>query len=88
MTGVQTCALPISGCSECNKSGYKGRSGLYELFMLDEKIKELVVKRASLSVIRNTARENGMKTLREDAMEKYKDGVTTMEEVMRVTSEE
>lgn len=75
------------GCSECSGSGYKGRIGLYELFILDEKIRELVVKRASSSVIRNTARESGMKTLREDGVLKIKEGITTVEEVLRETKE-
>ena len=76
-----------AGCSECNGSGYKGRSGLYELFILDEKMRELVVKRASLSAIRNAARENGMKTLREGGVRKIVEGITSIEEVLRETKE-
>jgi type IV pilus assembly protein PilB len=75
------------GCSECNGSGYKGRTGLYELFILDEQIRELIVKRASSSVIRIAAREKGMKTLREDGVLKVKEGITTAEEVLRETKE-
>ncbi|MBU3911011.1 MAG: type II secretion system ATPase GspE [Candidatus Omnitrophica bacterium] len=75
------------GCSECNDSGYKGRSGLYELFIFNDKIRELVAKRASLSVIRNAARENRMKTLREDGVRKIKEGITSIEEILRETKE-
>jgi len=75
------------GCSECNGSGYKGRTGLYELLVLDEKIKDLVVRRASSSIIRNTARQSNMKTLREDGVRKIKEGMTTTEEVLRETKE-
>lgn len=75
------------GCSDCNGSGYKGRTGLYELFVLDEKIRELVVGRASSSVLRNTAREAGMKTLRDAGVKKIIEGVTTIEEVLRETKE-
>ncbi|MFH1854327.1 MAG: type II secretion system ATPase GspE [Candidatus Omnitrophota bacterium] len=75
------------GCSECNGSGYKGRTGLYELLVFNEKIKELIAKRASSSIIRNLAMENGMNTLREDGVRKIKEGETTTEEVLRETKE-
>jgi type IV pilus assembly protein PilB len=75
------------GCSECNGSGYKGRSGIYELFIMDDKIRELVVRRASLAAIREAAREGGMKTLREDAISKILEGTTTVEEALRETKE-
>jgi type II secretory ATPase GspE/PulE/Tfp pilus assembly ATPase PilB-like protein len=75
------------GCLECNGSGYKGRTGIYELFIMDDKIKELVVKRASLAAIRKVAQEGGMKTLRQDAVSKILKGITTAEEVLRETKE-
>lgn len=59
-----------------------------EVLTVDDKVREMIIERASTDDIRGYAISKGMKTLREDAMEKYKDGVTTMEEVMRVTSEE
>ena len=55
---------------------------------MDDKIREMIIESASVDDIRNYAVSKGMKTLREDGMEKYKNGVTTMEEVARVTTEE
>ncbi len=75
------------GCSECNGSGYKGRAGIYELFIMDEKIRDLIVKRASSSEIRVAAQELGMKTLRQDGIAKIIAGETSVEEVLRETKE-
>ena len=75
------------GCSECNGSGYKGRAGLYELLIMDDAIRELIVKRASSATIRNKAREAGMKTLRENGVAKIIEGLTSVEEVLRETKE-
>ena len=75
------------GCSECNGSGYKGRTGLYELLIVNDKIRELVVKRESLAAVRNAAVEGGMKTLRENGLKKAMEGITTIEEVLRETKE-
>ncbi len=75
------------GCSECNGSGYKGRTGIYELFIMDEKIRGLLVKRVSSAAIRNAAQEAGMKTLREDGVAMVLEGLTTVEEVLRETKE-
>jgi type IV pilus assembly protein PilB len=75
------------GCSECNNSGYKGRTGLYELLIVNDNVRELVVKRESLAAIRNAACEAGMKTLRENGLKKVMEGITTIEEVLRETKE-
>lgn len=75
------------GCSECNGSGYKGRTGIYELFLMDDKLRELVVKRSSPAIIREAAQVSGMKTLRQDGVAKVLKGVTTAEEVLRETKE-
>lgn len=75
------------GCSECSGSGYKGRTGLYELLIVNDRIRELVVKRESLAAIRNAAAEEGMKTLRENGLKKAAKGITTIEEVLRETKE-
>jgi len=75
------------GCSECNGSGYRGRTGLYELFIVNDLIKNLIIKQENLSVIRNTACEAGMKTLLEDGFSKVIRGITTIEEVLRETKE-
>ncbi|HAZ10024.1 MAG: type II secretion system protein GspE [Omnitrophica bacterium GWA2_41_15] len=76
-----------AGCSECNSSGYKGRTGLYELLIVDDRIRDLVIKHESLSAIRNAACDAGMKTLRENGLKKVIEGITTIEEVLRETKE-
>lgn len=75
------------GCSECNGSGYKGRTGLYELFIVNDNIQELVIKHATPARIREAACASGMMTLREDGLKKVAEGVTTIEEVIRETKE-
>jgi type IV pilus assembly protein PilB len=75
------------GCSECNNSGYKGRIGLYELLIVDDRIRDLVIKHESLATIRNAACDAGMKILRENGLKKVIDGITTIEEVLRETKE-
>ena len=75
------------GCPECSNSGYKGRTGLYELLLVDDKIRDLVIRHESLSAIRDAACRAGMKTLRENGLKKVMDGVTTIEEVLRETKE-
>lgn len=76
------------GCSICNNTGYKGRVGLYEVMPLKEEIKELILSRASNSEIKKEAIRLGMKTLRQSGISKIKDGVTTIEEVLRSTIED
>jgi type IV pilus assembly protein PilB len=73
------------GCPACNETGYKGRIALYEVMAIRENIKELVLEGASTAELREQARKNGMKTLRESGLAKIRDGLTTIEEVMRVT---
>jgi type IV pilus assembly protein PilB len=72
------------GCSACAKTGYKGRLALHEVMPVSEDIERLAVERASAAVIGQVAREQGMKTLRDDGMAKVLDGVTTLEEILRV----
>ncbi len=73
------------GCKLCNSSGYKGRIGIFELLKVTPQIQELVLRRASADEIGNIAKNEGMKSLREAAIDKLLEGVTTPEEVMRVT---
>ncbi len=73
------------GCKSCNNSGYKGRIALYEVMTLKDEIKELIFSGANASEIKNTAKKLGMKTLRMSGLTKIKEGVTTIEEVLRVT---
>jgi len=72
------------GCSECDNSGYKGRVGIYELLMLDEQIRSAIRAGARDEEIQNLARSGGMRLMQEDALGKVKEGITTMEEVLRV----
>ena len=76
------------GCPICNNTGYKGRIGLYEVMPMREEVKELVLSRASTSEIKKEAMRLGMKTLRQSGVMKIKDGVTTIEEVLRSTIED
>jgi len=76
------------GCEKCSSTGYYGRRAILEVLSVDDKVRELIIDRASVDDIRNYAISKGMKTLRQDAMEKQKQGITSMEEVLRVTSEE
>jgi len=73
------------GCSACGGTGYKGRIALYEVMPIKEEIKELILEGASATEIKRTAIRLGMKTLRMSGLTKLKEGVTTVEEVMRVT---
>jgi type IV pilus assembly protein PilB len=73
-----------AGCAKCDGSGYKGRVGIYELLLLDEQIRSAIRSGARDEEIRNLARSAGMRLMQEDAVEKVKIGVTTMEEVLRV----
>lgn len=75
-------------CKACYSTGYRGRRAVLEVLSIDDKIREMIIERVSTDDIRNYALSKGMKTLREDALEKHKEGITTMEEVLRVTSEE
>ena len=74
------------GCKECNNTGYRGRIGIYELMEITPEIREAIIKRESSSVIREIARKNGMRTLRESGLLKVKRGITTLEEVIRTTA--
>jgi type IV pilus assembly protein PilB len=79
------CYEPV-GCARCNGSGYKGRVGLYSVMRMSENIKEMTVSQASEADIATLAREEGMCTLREDGVEKVRGGLTSLEEVLRVTA--
>ncbi len=76
------------GCEHCTYTGFRGRNGVFELLVVDEEVRKLVLRRADASQLREAARKNGMKTLLEDGLEKVKAGVTTLGEVLRVTQEE
>lgn len=75
------------GCSRCNFSGYVGRTGIFEFLIINEEIAELILNRATASQIKQKAMEYGMTTLRQSGWEKAKRGMTTPEEVLRVTQD-
>jgi len=76
-----------TGCPKCLDSGYRGRKGIYELMVIDEEMRKIILERRSADTLRNRAKRMGMKTLREMGIEKVKEGLTTPEEVLRVTQE-
>jgi type IV pilus assembly protein PilB len=84
--GMEIEAYEPVGCARCNGSGYRGRIGLYSVMQLSERIKEMAVAGASESEIEHAAREEGMLTLREDGIGKVRAGLTSLEEVLRVTA--
>lgn len=76
------------GCAKCRNTGYRGRTGIFELLVLNNEIKELIVARASSDKIRKVAISLKMQTLYDHGIAKVKSGLTTIEEVMRLTMEE
>jgi len=73
------------GCEQCNGTGYRGRTGVVELLVVDDAIRRLILRRAEAKELQRAALEGGMVSMYEDAMRKAIDGVTTVEEVLRVT---
>lgn len=76
-----------AGCEECRHTGYKSRTGIFELMIMNEDLKQLVLGRASSDAIRDMAVSGGMHLLRESGWQKVREGITTVEEVLRVTQE-
>ncbi len=74
-------------CAACNQSGYRGRTGIYEFFTLDDGLRRLIHDRASEQTLRTHVVKSGMRSLREDGMRWVSQGVTSLEEVVRVTRE-
>jgi len=75
-----------AGCLECNHTGYRGRVAIYEFFLLDEELQDMVSAHAGTSELRKAAMERGMRTLRQDGWEKVSLGATSIEEIQRITS--
>ena len=73
------------GCSNCSNTGYRGRFGIFEIFVIDDEARKLIYEKVSSSVLRARAREMGMRTLREDGLRKVQAGLTTPDEVIRAT---
>jgi type IV pilus assembly protein PilB len=81
--GIETVGVP-AGCDECDQTGYRGRIGIYEIVPFDESIRGAVRDGAKIEEVRSYARSMGMKSMQEDALEKIVQGITSVEEVMRV----
>ena len=77
-----------TGCNFCSGIGYKGRVGLFQILVVDSNIKKLMAEKAPQNKIVETARAQGMKTLLEDGLQKALRGITTLEELRRVTTEQ
>jgi type IV pilus assembly protein PilB len=73
------------GCAKCNSTGFRGRVGIFEMFLVNEELQTMIYDEASLVAIRNKAREMGMRSMREDGVRKIIAGVTTSEEVLHAT---
>jgi general secretion pathway protein E len=76
------------GCQDCKRTGYRGRTGIHELLVIDDDVRTLVMKAADAASIRRAATAKGMTTLREDGADKLLAGVTTVDEILRVTQED
>ena len=76
------------GCHRCSKTGYTGRSGIYELLMIDDEIRQMALKNTDATAIKRAAVARGMRTLRDDGALKVRAGITTIEEVLLVTTED
>ena len=77
-----------NGCDACNSSGYKGRLALFEMMVLDDLIREMIMSQASTALLRQESRKRGMRTLRESGLLSIYDGRTTIDEVLRETISE
>jgi type IV pilus assembly protein PilB len=73
------------GCADCSNTGYRGRMGIFEIFVIDDEARKLIYEKVPASVLRARAREMGMRSLREDGVRKVLAGITTPEEVIRAT---
>jgi type II secretory ATPase GspE/PulE/Tfp pilus assembly ATPase PilB-like protein len=73
------------GCIECNGTGFRGRSAIHELLELDDEIREMLLAKKPGSEIRKKAKQKGMAFLRDSALERVRDGITTLKEINKVT---
>ena len=76
------------GCDHCNGTGYRGRAGIYEIMMLDDDIRQLVLKNVDSGTIKKTAAQKGMRSLMDDGANKVLKGLTSVAEVLSVTQED
>ncbi len=80
--------INVRGCDKCSNTGYWGRTGIFELLKVNDKIQKLILEKKDANIIREVARSQGMRSLREDGWLKVKQGITTISEVLRVTQME
>lgn len=80
--------IKVNGCVKCSHTGYFGRSGIFEFLKVTDEIQRLILEKKDSNIIKEAARKNGMRTLREDGWLKVRKGITTIPEVLRVTHEE
>lgn len=73
------------GCAACSQTGYRGRSGIYELMKVDDEMRRLIHDRASEQILWNRAQQTGMRSLRQDGVRLVLSGKTSLEELLRVT---
>jgi general secretion pathway protein E len=83
-----TTVYRAKGCEACFKTGYLGRTAIYELLLVDDEMRQLIMKNTDASTIKSLATEKGMTTLRQDGADKILKGITSVEEVVRVTQKE
>ncbi|MGC8684338.1 MAG: type II secretion system ATPase GspE [bacterium] len=77
-----------NGCVNCVNTGYKGRTGIYEILIIDDEIRSMITRGVDSTMIKHAAMKKGMTTLKEDGIKKVINGITTIKEVLRVTQEE
>jgi general secretion pathway protein E/type IV pilus assembly protein PilB len=77
--------MKADGCEYCRHTGYRGRMGIFEIFIIDDEVRHMISKRTSAFLLRQRARELGMRTLREDGVRKVLAGLTSADEVISVT---
>jgi type II secretory ATPase GspE/PulE/Tfp pilus assembly ATPase PilB-like protein len=73
------------GCSSCRETGYRGRTGVFELLAITDELKQAIAAETGMAQLRDLARDQGMETMRQDGWAKAQAGITTVEEVLRVT---
>jgi type IV pilus assembly protein PilB len=76
------------GCNKCNNTGYRGRTGIFEIMTFNDEIRELIMNQASTSILRAAGQKAGMRLLRDNGLEAIYDGITTIEEVVKETISE
>jgi type IV pilus assembly protein PilB len=77
----------LKGCEDCNFTGYRGRTGIFEAFLVDDEMERFILTSPSISDLREMAKKKGMVTMYQDGLLKVIDGITTIEEVERVVAE-